>query len=94
MTSLIIKDLSATTELDRPAMLKVRGGTGKGQYQYNGGSPYAGLSKNSFGFDATQVLDQCQDTQVNNGNNVAFASGITANVNPSQTGSNNIRFGR
>ncbi|KIF81421.1 hypothetical protein [Noviherbaspirillum autotrophicum] len=101
MTILAIKDLTLTSDLDRSAMTKVRGGTGKGMTQYcgpynggsYGGSPYGDISKNSFSFDATQSLAQCQDTQVNNGNNVAFASGITANVNPCQTGSNNINFG-
>ncbi|MGE5623034.1 MAG: hypothetical protein ACM3WS_07765 [Bacillota bacterium] len=103
MTTLIIQDLTVTSELDRKAMLKVRGGTGKSMYQYCGpsygggsyeGSPYGDITKNSFSFDASQALSQCQDTQVNNGNNVAFACGITANVNPCQSGSNNINFGR
>ena len=103
MTTLIIHDLSVTSELDRKAMIKVRGGTGKNMYQYcgpgygggyEGGSPYGDLTKNSFSFDASQALNQCQDTQVNNGNNVAYACGITANVNPTQTGSNNINLGR
>ncbi|QDZ28052.1 hypothetical protein [Noviherbaspirillum sp. UKPF54] len=102
MTTVTINDLALTSDLDHAAMTKVRGGTGKGMYQYcgptsgssYGGSPYGDLTKNSFSFDATQSLGQVQDTQVNNGNNVAFASGITSTVNPTQTGSNNINFGR
>ncbi len=101
MTTLIIKDLALASDLDHSSMTKVRGGTGKGMYQYcgptSGGSygdnPFGDITKNSFSFDASQTLGQVQNTQVNNGNNVAFASGITANVNPTQTGSNNINFG-
>ncbi|QDZ28057.1 hypothetical protein [Noviherbaspirillum sp. UKPF54] len=97
MTSLTIKDLAVTADLDHKEMAAVRGGTGKGavqSYGSYGGSPYGDLTKNSFSFDATQSLGQVQDTQVNNGNNVAFACGITSTVNPTQTGSNNINFGR
>ncbi|NEX60192.1 hypothetical protein [Noviherbaspirillum galbum] len=43
-------------------------------------------------FSATQALGQEQNTQVNNGNNAAFVSGITSNVKPTQNGSNNISF--
>lgn len=99
MTTLIIKDLSVTTELDRKAMIKVHGGTGKSMYQYcgpyGGGSPdyYGEQPKSSFNFDASQMLGQTQNTQVNNGNNVAYACGITSTVNPCQTGTNNINFG-
>ncbi|KIF81417.1 hypothetical protein [Noviherbaspirillum autotrophicum] len=101
MTTLTIKDLALASDLDRKEMAAVRGGTGKSMYQYcgpnsggsYGDSPFGDIMKNSFSFDASQSLGQVQNTQVNNGNNVAFASGITANVNPTQTGSNNINFG-
>jgi hypothetical protein len=44
----------------------------------------------SFSLNASQVLGQSQNVVNNNGNNVAFASGISSTVNPTQTGSNNI----
>jgi hypothetical protein len=97
MTSLIISDLSVTEQLDARAMSAVRGGTYSGCYlpapSYCLPSPTGSVSKSDFSFDATQMLGQAQNTQVNNGNNVAFASGITSNVTPTQTGSNNIHFG-
>ena len=90
MKSLIIKDLSRTLELDRSAMASVHGGMSKG-------SPfmpaYFDASKHSFSFDAKQVIDQSQNTLVNNGNNVAFAHGITSTVKPTQTANNTINFG-
>lgn len=90
MKALIIKDLSQTTELDAGAMAAVRGGTYKGAPFYMG--PITSVPKSDFKFDAEQMLQQCQDTQVNNGNNAAFVCGITSTVNPTQTGSNNISF--
>jgi hypothetical protein len=97
MTSLLIKDLSVTEQLDARAMSAVRGGTYSGCYiplpSYCWPSPTGSVSKSDFSFDATQMLGQSQNTMVNNGNNVAFASGITSNVNPTQTGSNNISLG-
>ncbi|HJV83780.1 hypothetical protein [Noviherbaspirillum sp.] len=92
MTTLIIKDIAATEELDRKAMGAVRGGTSKGLTPYYWG-PSVSIDKNDFSFDATQMLGQKQDTLVNNGNNAAFVSGITSTVNPSQTGTNKINFG-
>ena len=103
MHTLTIKDLAVTEELDRKAMTAVRGGTGSGYMPscapsypsapYSWGGPSFDFNKSDFNFNASQSLGQSQNTVVNNGNNVAFASGITANVNPTQTGSNNIHFG-
>ena len=97
MTSLLIKDLAVTEQLDAGAMAAVRGGTYGGCYiplpSYCWPSPTGSASKQDFSFDATQMLGQSQNTMVNNGNNVAFASGITSNVHPTQTGSNNISLG-
>jgi hypothetical protein len=94
MKSLTIKDLARTTELDRHAMAGVSGGMNK---DYKGWMPasFTSLDKSSheFSFDATQLVSQGQETTVNNGNNVAFASGITANVNPTQKAKNTINFG-
>ena len=101
MKTLTIKDLPRSAELDRNAMTAVRGGMGSGKYSAASSSPYMpsfaapmlGFTQNDFSFDASQSLGQSQNTLVNNGNNVAFVSGITANVAPSQHGSNNINFG-
>ncbi|MGE5648781.1 MAG: hypothetical protein ACM34A_01165 [Bacillota bacterium] len=97
MQTIIIKDLAVTAELDRSAMLAVRGGTGSGYMPsyspYSWGGPSFDVTKSDFSFNATQSLGQSQNTLVNNGNNVAFADNITANVHPTQTGSNNINFG-
>jgi hypothetical protein len=57
------------------------------------GGPQYEPSKNDFNFNASQQLNQSQNTLVNNGNNVAFASGITSNVAPHQSGNNSINFG-
>ena len=93
MHTLIIKDLAVTADLDRSAMAAVSGGTGKSTMPsyYNG--PLVGIEKNAFSFNADQALAQCQDTLVNNGNNVAFSNCITATVNPHQNGKNSINVG-
>ncbi|HEY0846704.1 MAG TPA: hypothetical protein VGE12_15135 [Noviherbaspirillum sp.] len=103
MQTLIIKDLAKTEELDGKAMAAVSGGTGYGyaycppasDYNLPGsfGGPLFDVSKNSMSFNAEQLMSQTQNTMVNNGNNVAFSSGITANVNPTQNGKNTINFG-
>jgi hypothetical protein len=97
MQALTIKDLSVSSDLDAKAMSAVRGGSSgyAGMPGWFGQSyaPSLSLSSNEFNFAATQGLSQSQNTMVNNGNNVAFASGITSNVNPTQNGSNNIHLG-
>ncbi|RJF96047.1 hypothetical protein [Noviherbaspirillum saxi] len=90
MTTLIITDLSVTEQLDARAMTAVRGGMYKGVYPF--WSPLVSVSKNDFQFEADQALGQSQNTMVNNGNNVAFASGITSTVKPHQHGANTINF--
>ncbi len=92
MTTLIIKDLAVTEELDRTAMAGVQGGMFKCAPVscFPTDSFPAAIKPSSFSFDATQMLGQTQNVLNNNGNNVAFASGITSTVNPSQHGSNNI----
>ena len=89
MKTLTIKDLSTTTELDARAMASVAGGTFKMPYYH---SPLLSLNQESFKFEASQLVGQEQNTIVNNGNNVAFASGITANVKPTQSANNTINF--
>ena len=97
MKALIIKDLSIATDLDSKALASVRGGTGYGMQSYGSpsywGGPQFDISKSEFNFNAAQQLNQSQNTLVNNGNNVAFASGITSTVTPTQDGHNSIHFG-
>ena len=90
MTTLMIKDLAVTENLDSKAMTTVRGGTAKLASYYTG--PQLSFSQNDFSFDASQLLAQTQNTVVNNGNNVAFSSGITSTVTPHQNGKNTINF--
>ncbi|WP_235953637.1 hypothetical protein [Noviherbaspirillum galbum] len=96
MTSLAIKDIATATDLDSADMTTVRGGTCS--YPMPSlpscyGMPSLSAKSSDFNFNATQSLGQSQNTEVNNGNNVAFACGITSNVNPTQCGSNNISIG-
>ena len=87
MTTLTIADLSCADQLDHQAMRAVRGGMLRGI-----ALPVFGFSKTDVNFAASQELGQSQNTLVNNGNNVAFASGITSTVEPHQTGTNTINF--
>jgi len=101
MTTLLIKDLAAATELDRAGMASVTGGC----YYYKQpscwtpsycapdyGMPAPKSHPTSFDFNASQSIGQSQNVMNNNGNNVAFASGITSTVNPTQSANNNINF--
>jgi hypothetical protein len=100
MTALTIKDLSTETELDPAAMSTVRGGTcytppschlpSYGSPSYD--KPQVCLPYGDFKFNAAQSIGQVQNVENNNGNNVAFANGITSTVNPTQTANNNINF--
>ena len=86
MKTLIIKDLSVTSELDRGAMAAVRGGHGMTQTSwYPLPSPTYGTS-----VDATQNLTQFQNVVNATANGSAFVNGVTANNNTSQFGQNNI----
>ena len=89
MTTLLIKDLATTTELDRSAMASVRGGYYKGA-SVPSWMPVYGAKDTSI--KAEQLIGQSQDVLNNNGNNVAFANCITSTVNPTQTGNNSINF--
>ncbi|OWW19890.1 hypothetical protein [Noviherbaspirillum denitrificans] len=101
MTTLYIKDLAIATELDRAAMASVAGGcyykqpscwTPPSYCQPGYGMPESKYQPTSFSFDATQQIGQSQNVVNNNGNNVAFASGISSTVNPTQSANNNINF--
>jgi hypothetical protein len=97
MKSLAIKDLAIAEELDSATMAATSGGTCYTPAMPSSapcyGMPSVSAKSNTFNFCADQMLGQSQNTEVNNGNNVAFACGVTANVNPCQTGSNNISIG-
>ncbi|WP_225984470.1 hypothetical protein [Noviherbaspirillum aerium] len=92
MKALTIKDLSVTSELDAKSMTSVRGGHGAVRFPALFAGPLFSASKSEINFGAEQAMGQSQNTLVNNGNNVAFASGIKSNVNPTQTGKNTINF--
>ncbi|HZW23662.1 hypothetical protein [Noviherbaspirillum sp.] len=100
MTTLLIKDLAAATELDRAGMASVTGGCAyykqpscwTPSYTPSYGMPAAKYQPTSFDFNASQSIGQSQNVMNNNGNNVAFAHGITSTVNPTQSANNNINF--
>lgn len=98
MSTLMIKDLSATIELDHTAMASVRGGFNKeymgSMSMYSAGADLATptVPTNTYTFDASQMIGQAQNVTNNNGNCVAFANCISSTVNPTQTGKNNISF--
>ena len=97
MKTLLITYLSRAAELDSAALAAVRGGCWGGYrlpVDCMPSWPKPGYGKGGdIDFNASQMLNQSQNTVVNNGNNVAFSSGITANVNPTQNGANTINFG-
>jgi len=98
--TLLIKDLAIASDLDRAAMSAVRGGYYKGApasfmpefCKPSWGMPTSYAPETKFSFDASQMIGQSQNVMNNNGNNVAFASGITSTVNPTQSANNNINF--
>ena len=102
MTTLLIKDLAAATELDRADMAAVSGGCTYTKqpscWTPSYGTPDYGMPSapkghpTSFSFDASQSIGQSQNVVNNNGNNVAFAHGISSTVNPTQSANNNINF--
>ena len=93
--TLMIKDLALASDLDRSAMASVRGGYYKGAPAYclpSFYTPSLPVAHGDFKFDASQMIGQSQNVMNNNGNNVAFAHGITSTVNPTQSANNNINF--
>ena len=95
MRHLIITDLSDTTGLDRHTMQAIRGGTYAADcYPTPAIHGFWGSdsSKHDFSFDAQQLTQQTQTNANANGNNVAFASGISSCFKPSQANDSSIRF--
>jgi hypothetical protein len=97
MKTLMISDLTVSTELDSEAMATVSGG-----YSYYYGLPYwGGPSYSSYdrtntdviSFTADQFIGQAQNVSVTNGVNAAFVDHLKSVVKPTQSASNNINFG-
>ncbi|GIZ51905.1 hypothetical protein [Noviherbaspirillum aridicola] len=98
MKALMIEDLAIAQELTSKDLAGVVGGCGAcspgwGMPKVGFVMPKYDYAAPNVSFDAAQSLGQSQNTTVNNGNNVAFSSGISANVNPTQNGQNTINFG-
>ncbi|MGN6666305.1 MAG: hypothetical protein ACTHKH_04945 [Trinickia sp.] len=89
MTSLKIENLDLAKDLDSRAMSAVRGGM-LGCFPL---VPYVPVNTtDTTNFNAQQLIGQTNSIVSNNGNNVAFASGITSTFKPSQTATNTINF--
>ncbi|MGO4580226.1 hypothetical protein AB4Z48_29770 [Cupriavidus sp. 2TAF22] len=84
-TTLAIKDLSVTEELDAGAMSTVRGGTGFVPFV-----PVFSSVKLDSTFNASQLIGQTQNVVNMNGNNAAFVDDIKSHVNSTQNAQNNI----
>ena len=102
MTTLTIKDLARTEQLDQSALSAVRGGTkmslpgcsyGPGSYGQGsfGDLTYAPSSDSSV--HATQDLAQFQKVTNATANGAAFIGGVSVNNNTSLFGQNNIVAG-
>jgi hypothetical protein len=103
MTTLHIKDIATTTELDSADMASITGGTcyykapvscyTPSYCPPDYGVPVAPKGyPTSVSIDASQSIGQSQNVMNNNGNNVAFVHGINSTVNPTQSANNNIHF--
>jgi hypothetical protein len=82
MATLTVQDLPLTNALDHCAMSRTHGGSA----QFT--SPIFDLSTLAMSFSAQQLIGQTQNTLVNTGVSVAYASGIAAQVAPKQTAQN------
>jgi len=90
MKTLTIKDLAATTELDRDAMVRVRGGVKMQQQSYGLGSMPSYSPTFDSSINAKQDLKQLQDVVNATANGSAFIDGVHATNNTDQYGQNNI----
>ena len=94
MKTLMISDLTVSTELDSEAMATVSGG----YYglPYWGGPSYSSRERTDIdvtSFTADQFIGQAQNVSVANGVNAAFVDHLKSVVKPTQSASNNINFG-
>ncbi|CAB3763051.1 hypothetical protein [Paraburkholderia humisilvae] len=86
MTSLMIKDLYVTEQLDSRAMKAVRGG-------YIAYPYFPSLSfslDNSKTVSAQQLIEQSQSINNVSGNGNAFAKNFDTTITPTMTGTNNV----
>jgi hypothetical protein len=94
MKTLTIKDLAVTCELDRDAMVRVRGGIKMQQQSYG----LSSMPSYSPSFDSsikvTQDLKQLQDVVNATANGSAFIDGVHATNNTDQFGQNNVQVYR
>ncbi len=90
MKTLMISDLTLSTELDSEAMATVSGGRSR----YHWGAPryssHQSTDINISKFTAEQFIGQEQNVDVATGINVAFADHLKSVVTPSQSAQNNI----
>jgi len=96
MKTLMIKDLSASLELDRKAMATVTGGSRLYRMPLWGGPSYKKYSysdSTKIDFAADQFIGQQQSVDVATGVNVAFADHLKSVVNTNQNANNDIHFG-
>ena len=97
MKTLMIKDLSASVELDSKAMASVAGGTlGRVRRLPYWGAPKLSLSLTDIDTTsviASQDLAQVMNVDTATGINTAFADHLQSNVETLQFGTNNISIG-
>ena len=89
MKTLMISDLTASTELDSEAMATVSGGKSKHGYNWGGPSYYSrertDIDINTYTLD--QFIGQEQNVDVVSGANAAFLDRINVKVKPTQSAS-------
>ena len=93
MKTLMIKDLTASTELDSEAMASVAGGLYLKLPVWGGPHKVRkDIDVTKINFAAEQFIGQEQNVDVATGINVAFADHLKSVVKPSQDANNTIRF--
>jgi hypothetical protein len=93
MKTLMIKDLTASTELDGKAMAAVAGGTSYFPHLPLWGAPSRSYSRTDIDIKsvlAEQSVAQGLNADVATGINTAFADHISSDVYSAQDGHNNI----
>ncbi len=93
MKTLMIKDLTASAELDSEAMASVSGGLHLTLPSWGKYKVRKDIDVTKIDFAADQFIGQEQNVDVATGINVAFADHLKSVVKPSQDAQNNIRFG-
>ena len=98
MKTLMIKDLSASVELDSKAMAAVAGGIYLGSlrrlpYRHSPSLSVSLTDIDTKSVIASQDLAQVMNVDTATGINTAFAHGLTSNVATAQSGANNIFVG-